>query len=551
MDIGNHLLYALQTHIRTYLSTGYFMIDLVVSIICAYFFSQIFSRWRTILSHIKEMIGWNKRHKSEYLIEGKVCSGGDWGSHQTFFPEEYRAVMFKLHQLEIDIKFGKKFNQFRPYNNPNPVEVSFSYTINNNDPIKINEHLFVKQINSSEKSNDLKLKTEYYDMCLFSDTKDFKYIKEIVELWHTEYKNYIKEYTNGKYYYFSYLGLKKKKTGNEETNDLINDFEVHEFSTNRNFTNIFFTQKDDLKKRLDIFLTDRARYDRLGIPYTLGLMFYGLPGCGKTSTIKAIANYSKRHVLEINLSRIKTCGELKKVFLKDIIANRYVPSEKKIIVLEDIDCMSDVVEDRGFTRSDLDEIVNDKILQSVDTDSVDKSKEKSDARETEADKIGLTSADNINPLEKDISPNETELEKKVTLYTKLSSVMFGKQDEDKLTLSFILNLIDGILEQPGRILIITTNFPDKLDKALVRPGRIDMKIEFKKCSSKIIRDMLQFYYQEKIDPTVVFDGNVFTPAELYSICFNNTLDSCISKIIAIQNKLKNYNKEKENLTKNN
>ena len=32
----------------------------------------------------------------------------------------------------------------------------------------------------------------------------------------------------------------------------------------------------------------------------------------------------------------------------------------------------------------------------------------------------------------------------------------------------------------GRILIITTNYREKLDKALTRPGRIDLEIEFKR-----------------------------------------------------------------------
>ena len=44
-------------------------------------------------------------------------------------------------------------------------------------------------------------------------------------------------------------------------------------------------------------------------------------------------------------------------------------------------------------------------------------------------------------------------------------------------------VFDGLLEMPGRIIIITTNHPEKIDKALLRPGRIDRKIEFKKCTS--------------------------------------------------------------------
>lgn len=43
-------------------------------------------------------------------------------------------------------------------------------------------------------------------------------------------------------------------------------------------------------------------------------------------------------------------------------------------------------------------------------------------------------------------------------------------DGEQLTLSFILNLLDGILETPGRILMVTTNHIEKLDKAFIRPG---------------------------------------------------------------------------------
>ena len=48
--------------------------------------------------------------------------------------------------------------------------------------------------------------------------------------------------------------------------------------------------------------------------------------------------------------------------------------------------------------------------------------------------------------------------------------------EEKMSLSFILNIIDGLNENYGRILIITSNYYDKIDKALIRPGRIDIRV---------------------------------------------------------------------------
>lgn len=40
----------------------------------------------------------------------------------------------------------------------------------------------------------------------------------------------------------------------------------------------------------------------------------------------------------------------------------------------------------------------------------------------------------------------------------------------------LLNVLDGVVETPGRIVIMTTNHPETLDPALIRPGRIDKRI---------------------------------------------------------------------------
>jgi mitochondrial chaperone BCS1 len=55
----------------------------------------------------------------------------------------------------------------------------------------------------------------------------------------------------------------------------------------------------------------------------------------------------------------------------------------------------------------------------------------------------------------------------------------SKQARDKgVTLSGVLNVLDGIVTPFGMLVMMTTNYPERLDAALVRPGRIDKKIEF-------------------------------------------------------------------------
>ena len=47
---------------------------------------------------------------------------------------------------------------------------------------------------------------------------------------------------------------------------------------------------------------------------------------------------------------------------------------------------------------------------------------------------------------------------------------------DKLNLSGLLNVLDGVVDTPERIVVMTTNHPEILDPALIRPGRIDQKL---------------------------------------------------------------------------
>merc|ERR1719240_803592 len=54
---------------------------------------------------------------------------------------------------------------------------------------------------------------------------------------------------------------------------------------------------------------------------------------------------------------------------------------------------------------------------------------------------------------------------------------FGTDDKlDKLDLSGVLNVLDGVVDSPSRIIIMTSNHPEKLDPALIRPGRINLKL---------------------------------------------------------------------------
>jgi hypothetical protein len=94
---------------------------------------------------------------------------------------------------------------------------------------------------------------------------------------------------------------------------------------------------------------------------------------------------------------------------------------------------------------------------------------------------------------------------------------------DRISLSFLLNLLDGVLETPGRLLVITSNYPEKLDRALVRPGRIDVKIQFDYAKRRLIQEMIQNFYTIAVDMTEIpesIEGKL-TPAEVLECLCNH------------------------------
>ena len=60
----------------------------------------------------------------------------------------------------------------------------------------------------------------------------------------------------------------------------------------------------------------------------------------------------------------------------------------------------------------------------------------------------------------------------------------------------LLNAIDGVAAQEGRLLFMTTNHVEALSGALVRPGRVDVRVRLRHASHVQIAAFLASFYQE-------------------------------------------------------
>ncbi len=79
----------------------------------------------------------------------------------------------------------------------------------------------------------------------------------------------------------------------------------------------------------------------------------------------------------------------------------------------------------------------------------------------------------------------------------------------KVSFSGLLNAIDGVRSQEGRILFMSTNHLEKLDAALLRPGRADVHVKLDYASQEQIRRMfLRFYADAGNEAVERFVGQV-------------------------------------------
>ena len=72
----------------------------------------------------------------------------------------------------------------------------------------------------------------------------------------------------------------------------------------------------------------------------------------------------------------------------------------------------------------------------------------------------------------------------------------NKEDYQRSGLGTLLNSIDGIYAPSNIIYIFTTNHPEQIDPALIRPGRIDLALKIDYANEETFRKFCEFHYGE-------------------------------------------------------
>ncbi|KAJ7211718.1 P-loop containing nucleoside triphosphate hydrolase protein [Mycena pura] len=168
------------------------------------------------------------------------------------------------------------------------------------------------------------------------------------------------------------------------------------------------------------FIDTESWYLEAGIPHRRGYLLHGPPGTGKTSTIYALAGALNLEIYALSLSAR---------FVDDSYLQRAASAIPKhgIFVIEDIDC--------AFPVRDEDD--EDEIAEAM---AMAQSRGGGRARQQRGARTAVT-------------------------------------------LSGLLNVIDGVGSEEGKLFFATTNHIERLDAALLRPGRIDRKVQYELATS--------------------------------------------------------------------
>ena len=202
------------------------------------------------------------------------------------------------------------------------------------------------------------------------------------------------------------------------------------------------------------FLSRQQWYTDRGLPYRRGYLLFGVPGGGKTSLVEAIAGELQLPVYWLSMST----PDMSDHVLMDLISS---VEPQAILLLEDIDA--------AFQNA-----------SKVEKEQEREEKNKGERRGGERRGVERRGG------ERGVG----------------SSFVGGRGGHqrtmvsDCLTFSGILNALDGMTAAEGRLLYMTTNHKENLDPALIRPGRIDRQLEFKRTTRDQLQCMFEHFYSE-------------------------------------------------------
>ena len=350
----------------------------------------------------------------------------------------------------------------------------------------------------------------------------FETVKEFLKECQNLYKDYIDNLEKVTYHFYRYNSDTKKWVSKE-------------LKTIKNYENVILPVdiETKIKNWIQVFDESKEMYAKKGIPYKLGLLFHGVPGCGKTSLTYAIAYETNRNIYQVPLSASISCEDLKNII--DTIP------EGNIVLFEEVDTCSffkkrefmdetdatdlyKQIKKKETKEAEYENIEEELDDEDLDDDEHDEEDDEDEPKKKKGNKLSQSDKDKIkDEFMKFTSHPVSKTGKKDMNLTKPDNIFTSYVQSQTFHL---LEILDGYNYLHDNIVIMYTNYPEKIDPAIIRPGRIDHKIQLSYANAHQIKKAYYLFYEKEINDDVaelIAARNITT-----SFLINTCIIPCIS-----------------------
>lgn len=287
------------------------------------------------------------------------------------------------------------------------------------------------------------------------------------------------------------------------------------------FDKIFYPEKTRLVENIA-----RLKSGKLDC---LKVLMHGLPGAGKTSTIRAAAFEFGYHIIAVNLKFVKNDSWLQQLFHGDMLSYLSFGNEadgirfwscdmkKRMYVIEEIDADTPCVLSREFKLAA--QKSQSSMYKKYRRMLIPSSSEDEKPAPPPAVTKGTDDSSDDKPAAKASAKAKPSAKPsaKTTFKDRITEMSSGGE----LTLKGILNVFDGVLRLVGPLVFITSNHPEHLDPALTRSGRIDMTIEFSRMRGDDVGRLVNTYFDD-YPGGVEFPSGTYRPSDVDAACKQTT-----------------------------
>ncbi|RNF24638.1 putative bcs1 aaa-type ATPase, partial [Trypanosoma conorhini] len=275
------------------------------------------------------------------------------------------------------------------------------------------------------------------------------------------------------------------------------------------FRNLFFRQKAELLALLEDFKQKQGKFVLPGVAHQLVVLLHGMPGTGKSSVARSIAMFLNRHIVAVPIGLIQTDSTLRGILSGGVVMidgatseegedgdmAQTMPSQPQkldvdrvVYVFEDVEAMAGVL---SFPLP-----VPHQHLPRGSEDTA--AEEEEEEEEATAGDSGSKTGSDLGRADSESQAESTDCRFSVGALKKYRRLLAS----DFLSPEGVLTALDATLAPSGRVIVFTTNYPEKLPELFWKPGVVTLAIHLGALAAASAMELVEHYCSAPLTPSL-------------------------------------------------